>query len=83
METWPLFTVPNSEGEQELVTLILAAISIPDLSIGRLGIYLLPLFRCILWQEPKTISTFFAVIEQKTRERKIGRFRSLVTSISG
>lgn len=83
METCPLFTVPNSEGEQEPVALILAAISIPVLSIGRLGIYSFPLSRSILWQEPRTISTFSAVIKQKTREGKIDRFRSLVTSISG
>lgn len=67
-------------GEQKLVILILAAISTPILSIRRLGIYLSLIFQSILQQEPKTISTFFAVIKQKTREGKIVRFKSLVTA---
>lgn len=68
METCPPFTVSNSEGEQELVTLILAAISIPSLSIRRLGIYL-PLLFLICFMTG-TQDHFYFLCSHQTKDKR-------------
>lgn len=79
LQTYLPIPAPNSEGEQEPVTLILAAISHSILLEDWASTYLS--FSNLCYGRNQGISNFCAVIKQKKRKGKISIFKSLVTRL--